>query len=110
MQDREKIGATTIYEAKDVALHDVDTDAPYVTFTKDGQSQRLDCDFIAGCDGFHGVSRRTIPADFITTYERSEEHTSELQSRGHLVCRLPLEKKNTRAATSVLACHQPDST
>lgn len=70
MQAREQIGATTIYEAKDVALHDVDTDAPYVTYTKDGQQHRLDCDFIAGCDGFHGVSRRTIPADFLKTYER----------------------------------------
>lgn len=70
MQARADIGATTIYEAKDVVLHDVDTDAPYVTFTKEGKTQRLDCDFIAGCDGFHGVSRRTIPVDCLKTYER----------------------------------------
>jgi len=50
-----------IFEAADVALHDVDSGAPYVTYVKDGQPQRLDCDFIAGCDGFHGVSRRTVP-------------------------------------------------
>ncbi|GGE64821.1 MAG TPA: 4-hydroxybenzoate 3-monooxygenase [Paenalcaligenes hominis] len=70
MAAREAIGATTIYEAKDVALHDVDTAKPYVTYTKDGQEHRLDCDYVAGCDGFHGVSRKTIPADILKTYER----------------------------------------
>lgn len=70
MNARESIGATTIYEAADVALHDVDGENPYVTYTKDGQEHRLYCDFIAGCDGFHGVSRQTIPADILKTYER----------------------------------------
>ncbi|MEZ2741703.1 4-hydroxybenzoate 3-monooxygenase [Paenalcaligenes hominis] len=70
MAAREAIGATTIYEAKDVALHDVDTATPYVTYTKDGQEHHLDCDYVAGCDGFHGVSRKTIPADILKTYER----------------------------------------
>lgn len=70
MEAREKIGATTIYSAADVQLHDVDTDHPYVTYTKDGQSFRLDCDFIAGCDGFHGVSRKTIPSHILKEYER----------------------------------------
>ncbi|MEZ2722160.1 4-hydroxybenzoate 3-monooxygenase [Paenalcaligenes hominis] len=70
MAAREAIGATTIYEAKDVALHDVDTATPYVTYIKDGQEHRLDCDYVAGCDGFHGVSRKTIPADILKTYER----------------------------------------
>lgn len=70
MEARASIGATTIYEAKDVALHNVDGDAPYVTYMKDGQEHRLDCDYIAGCDGFHGVSRKTIPADTLKTYER----------------------------------------
>lgn len=70
MEARASIGATTIYEAKDVALHNVDGDAPYVTYVKDGQEHRLDCDYIAGCDGFHGVSRKTIPADVLKTYER----------------------------------------
>lgn len=49
-----------VFEAKDVALHGVDSDAPYVTYTKDGAEKRLDCQFIAGCDGFHGVARKTI--------------------------------------------------
>ena len=70
MQARAEIGATTVYDASNVALHDVDGDAPYVTYEKDGVSHRLDCDFIAGCDGFHGVSRQTIPADVLKTYER----------------------------------------
>lgn len=70
MAARESIGATTIYEAKDVALHDVDSATPYVTYMKDGQEHRLECDYIAGCDGFHGVSRKTIPADILKTYER----------------------------------------
>ncbi|UOO87881.1 4-hydroxybenzoate 3-monooxygenase [Vitreoscilla massiliensis] len=70
MEARAEIGATTIYDASNVALHDVDGAAPYVTYEKDGQTHRLDCDFIAGCDGFHGVSRQTIPADVLTTYER----------------------------------------
>jgi p-hydroxybenzoate 3-monooxygenase len=54
-------GVPLIFEAKDVALHDFDSAAPYVTYTKDGKVHRLDCDFIAGCDGAHGVSRATLP-------------------------------------------------
>jgi p-hydroxybenzoate 3-monooxygenase len=59
----------TIYEAEDVALHDFDGQ-PYVTWTKDGVTQRLDCDYIAGCDGYHGVSRASVPAEALTTFER----------------------------------------
>lgn len=59
-----------IFEALDVALHDVDSDAPYVSFTQDGEARRLGCDFIAGCDGFHGVSRAAIPEALRETYER----------------------------------------
>ena len=44
--------------------------SPVVTYTHHGEAQRLECDFIAGCDGYHGVSRRSIPADKLTTYER----------------------------------------
>ncbi len=67
---QDAIGATVIHEAEDVALHDLTTDAPFVTFTKGGQSHRLDCDFVAGCDGFHGVSRQTMPADIRREYEK----------------------------------------
>lgn len=54
-------GIELVFEAGDVALHEVNSPSPYVTYTKDGQSQRLDCDFIAGCDGFHGICRQSIP-------------------------------------------------
>lgn len=70
MQAREAAGATTIYEADDVQPHDLDTERPYVTFVKNGETHRLDCDYVAGCDGYHGVSRRTIPAERIQTFER----------------------------------------
>ena len=71
MAGREAVGAETVYEAADVTPCDVDTDAPYVTYTHDGGSYRVDCDFIAGCDGFHGVSRKSVPERSVTTYERS---------------------------------------
>jgi p-hydroxybenzoate 3-monooxygenase len=70
MAAREASGATTIYEAANVQLHDVKGESPYVTFEKDGETCRLDCDYVAGCDGFHGVSRKTIPAEVLTHYER----------------------------------------
>jgi len=59
-----------VFEAEGVALHDIESDAPFVTYTKDGAAQRLDCQFIAGCDGFHGVSRPALPASVLRTYER----------------------------------------
>ncbi len=59
-----------VFEARDVALHDVATDSPYVTYIKDGQTVRLDCDFVAGCDGYHGPSRKSIPADAGQVFER----------------------------------------
>ncbi len=59
-----------VFEAEDVALHDITTDAPYVTYRKDGQDVRLDCDFIAGCDGAHGPSHKMIPQDVLKTFER----------------------------------------
>ncbi|GAB2785775.1 4-hydroxybenzoate 3-monooxygenase [Halomonas shantousis] len=70
MEAREAAGATTIYEAENVQPHDLDSEAPYVTYEKDGQTHRLDCDYVAGCDGYHGVSRTCIPADRLKTFER----------------------------------------
>ena len=69
MNARAASGQTTVYEAVNVALHDFDGQHPYVTYERDGQTQRLDCDFIAGCDGFHGVSRATVK-DRVTEYEK----------------------------------------
>lgn len=62
-------GLRIIWEAASVALHDVDTDAPYVTFEKDGKTLRIDARFVAGCDGFHGPSRRCIPDSVARHYE-----------------------------------------
>lgn len=59
-----------IYEASNVALHDLESDHPSVTFTKDGAEQRIEADFIAGCDGFHGPSRKAIPAVRQREFER----------------------------------------
>ncbi len=58
-----------VFEAEDVALHDIET-KPHVTYRKHGTEHRLDCDFIAGCDGYHGVSRRSIPANILKEYEK----------------------------------------
>ncbi|MDR8038797.1 4-hydroxybenzoate 3-monooxygenase [Burkholderia cenocepacia] len=59
------------FEVSDVALHDVESERPFVTFKHaDGRADRIDCDYIAGCDGFHGIARRTIPADRLNTFER----------------------------------------
>ncbi|OBY89898.1 4-hydroxybenzoate 3-monooxygenase [Pseudomonas sp. AU11447] len=70
MQARAASGAMSVYEAADVELHDVTSEKPYVTFTHQGERVRLDCDYIAGCDGFHGVARRSIPADRLSVFER----------------------------------------
>jgi p-hydroxybenzoate 3-monooxygenase len=71
MEVREAAGARSIYEAESVALHDVTGRKPRVTYIKKGVEHVIECDFIAGCDGYHGVSRQTIPADVLKTFERS---------------------------------------
>ncbi|KVR76287.1 4-hydroxybenzoate 3-monooxygenase [Burkholderia vietnamiensis] len=59
------------FDVSDVALHDVESDRPFVTFTHaDGCAERIDCDYIAGCDGFHGIARQTVPAEKLNTFER----------------------------------------
>ncbi len=70
MDARAASGATTHYEVSDVRLHDLKDGSPHVTYRKDGIEQRLDCDYIAGCDGFHGVSRQSIPAETLQVFER----------------------------------------
>ena len=70
MDARDAIGAATVYEALDVSLHDLTSDRPVVRYKKDGIAHEVSCDYVAGCDGFHGVSRRSIPEELIRTYER----------------------------------------
>jgi p-hydroxybenzoate 3-monooxygenase len=63
-------GLPVIFEAEDVALHDLDETRPFVTWRGPAGENRLDCDYVAGCDGFHGVSRASIPAGVLKAYER----------------------------------------
>ena len=67
---REATGAPTEFEVEDVVIEGADTSAPSVSFTSRGERRTLACEFVAGCDGFHGVSRRTIPQSLRTEYEK----------------------------------------
>jgi p-hydroxybenzoate 3-monooxygenase len=70
MQARQQAGAASVYEADDVALHDLGGHEPRVTFRYQGREHEVRCDVVAGCDGFHGVSRRSIPASALRLFER----------------------------------------
>jgi p-hydroxybenzoate 3-monooxygenase len=70
MDARKASGAPIYYEAEDVQLHDFLDGRPRVTFSHHGQQHSIDCDYIAGCDGFHGVSRKSVPKDRIQEFER----------------------------------------
>ena len=74
MDARDACGAITIYEARDVSVNDFDGTQPRVRWTRDGQAHELLCDFIAGCDGFHGVCRASVPAAAITQHEIGRAH------------------------------------
>ena len=69
-QAQDALGARIVHQAANVQLHDVTGTQPFVTYDTDGRSHRLDCDYIAGCDGFHGVSRPTIPDGLRKDFER----------------------------------------
>ena len=68
---RDAAGGQIVDEAGDVKLHDLTSSRPYVTYQKNGQQHRVDCDYVAGCDGYHGVSRQSIPASLLRTYEKT---------------------------------------
>jgi p-hydroxybenzoate 3-monooxygenase len=70
MEAAEPRGLEVIYEAADVTPHDIESDAPFVTYTKNGVAQRIDARFVVGCDGFHGPSRRAIPDSVARSFER----------------------------------------
>lgn len=67
---RDAMGGAVIHNAGNVKIHGADSAAPHVTYSVDGTEHRIDCDWIAGCDGFHGVSRKTIPATVLREYEK----------------------------------------
>ena len=66
---RDKLGGTITHETEDVTLHELDSDSPSITYAHHGEQYRVDCDFVVGCDGYHGVSRKTIPDGVKTEYE-----------------------------------------
>lgn len=70
MEAREARGLEVIYQASDVALHDIESDTPSVTYTKNGAEHRIEARIIVGCDGFHGPSRQAIPASVARHFER----------------------------------------
>ena len=110
MEARVASGAPSVYEVENVEIHDLMEDAPYVLFEKDGEQQRIDCDYVAGCDGFHGVSRKTIPETVRKEYEKvypvgwlavlsdtppiSDELIYGVSDRGFFLCSM---RSNTRS-------------
>jgi p-hydroxybenzoate 3-monooxygenase len=70
MDARQASGATSVYEAADVAVDGFDSTRPTVRYRKGGTAHELECDFVAGCDGFHGVCRQSVPTGAIRSYER----------------------------------------
>jgi p-hydroxybenzoate 3-monooxygenase len=67
---RDRLGGKVVHNAVDVLPHDIETAQPYLTYRQGDETLRIDCDFIVGCDGFHGVSRQSIPKDRIQTFEK----------------------------------------
>ena len=70
MEARQSAGLTTVYSARDAVPRDFEGGTPSVTYTLDGEPHTLQCDFIAGCDGYHGASRASVPQDALRTYEK----------------------------------------
>lgn len=71
MAAHEAAQSSVVYEAEDVSLHGIASDKPRLRYHKDGDAHEISCDFIAGCDGFHGVSRQAIPQEVLRIYERT---------------------------------------
>jgi p-hydroxybenzoate 3-monooxygenase len=70
MAARAATGAVSVYEAADVSVHGFDGTRPMLRYTRDGKAHELQCDFVAGCDGYHGICRKSVPAGALMTYER----------------------------------------
>ncbi len=118
---REAAGGRIEFEVDSVEIHGTDGDAPHVTYTVDGEARQIDCDFIAGCDGFHGVSRQAIPLSVRTEYEKvypfgwlgilsetppvSEELIYANSSRGFALCSM----RNPQLSRYYIQCSLSDS-
>ncbi|GFE50018.1 4-hydroxybenzoate 3-monooxygenase [Roseobacter cerasinus] len=118
---RAACGGGIVFEAEAVQIHEADGHAPYVTYHVDGQQRRIDCDFIAGCDGFHGVSRRSIPDGVRRDYEKvypfgwlgvlsetppvADELIYANSSRGFALCSM----RNPQLSRYYIQCSMADS-
>lgn len=118
---REAMNGTVIFNAENVQIHGADSDTPHVTYTTDGVEHRIDCDFVAGCDGFHGVSRQTIPLTVRREYEKlypfgwlgilsetppvHEELIYSCSSRGFALCSM----RNENLSRYYIQCSLSDS-
>ncbi|MBT5072832.1 MAG: 4-hydroxybenzoate 3-monooxygenase [Kordiimonadaceae bacterium] len=69
MEARENSNQISYYEAQNVTPHEIEGELPFVSFEHDGKKHKIQCDYIAGCDGYHGISRKSIPREHITEYE-----------------------------------------
>ncbi|MEZ5651873.1 MAG: 4-hydroxybenzoate 3-monooxygenase [Burkholderiaceae bacterium] len=67
---RDKMNGIVLHDVEDVVLHDLDSATPHVTYRMGDELERIDCDYVIGADGFHGVSRKSIPRDVLREYER----------------------------------------
>ena len=67
---RDRLGGKVVHNAEDVTPHDLTSERPYVTYRSNGEAVRVDCDYVVGADGFHGVSRKSIPKDVLREYEK----------------------------------------
>tara|TARA_B100000315_G_scaffold252829_1_gene290402 strand:+ start:1210 stop:2382 length:1173 start_codon:yes stop_codon:yes gene_type:complete len=70
MDARAALNGQLVYEAENVQIHDLDSDTPKLTYQKDGESHEVICDFVVGCDGYYGVSRKTMPQNILREFER----------------------------------------
>jgi p-hydroxybenzoate 3-monooxygenase len=120
MDGRAASGATTVYSAQEVTLHDIATDQPRVSYRSGGGTHEIACDFIAGCDGFHGVSRASVKPSAIETFERvypfgwlgilsetppvSHELIYSNHARGFALCTM----RSTRRSRYYLQCSMDD--
>jgi p-hydroxybenzoate 3-monooxygenase len=93
---RDRLGGKVVHNAEDVTPHDIDSEKPFVTYRSGATTVRVDCDYVVGADGFHGVSRKSIPAEKLTEYERvypfgwpvSSELIYVKHERGFALCSL----------------------
>jgi len=99
---QDKMGTTIVHGVEDVVINDVTTDAPYVEYTLDGARLRIDCDYVAGCDGFHGVSRKTIPDEKRREFERRVDLCQFLKR----LCAGVYEQRNAQPLLCAGAAHR----